>query len=122
MPTPSQGGRRTAGQGPLPPDGVPRDGGKLHHLPETAPTGGEVGGEAVGRAAVNHCLFHYPTLYTAGVPELGTSAGGQVWVIPVVLRDPVYGTLGTAGEIRIDPSSGRVIDSTPSSQVVARGR
>jgi hypothetical protein len=78
--------------------------------------------EAVWRAAVNHCIFHYPTLYTPGVPELSLSDGAKIWLVPIVLRFPLSGTVGTVGHIRIDPRSGEVIDSTPSREAVARGR
>jgi hypothetical protein len=95
---------------------------KLPSSPETTSGGAEVNEETVWHAAVNHCLFHYPTLYTPGVPELSSSAGVKIWVVPIVLRFPLSGTVGTVGHIRIDPCSGEVIDSTPSRQAVAKGR
>jgi hypothetical protein len=82
----------------------------------------EVNEETVGHTATKHCILNYPTLYTAGVPELSSPSGEKVWVAPIVLRSPIHGTLGTVGEIRIDARSGMVIDSTPSQEVVAKGR
>ncbi|SRR6266404_4208016 len=82
----------------------------------------EVDEETAGHTATKHCILNYPTLYTAGVPELSSSSGDMVWVAPIVLRSPIHGTLGTVGEIRIDARSGKVIDSTPSKEVIAKGR
>jgi hypothetical protein len=82
----------------------------------------EVDEETIGHTATKHCILYYPTLYTAGVPELSSSTGDKVWVAPIVLRSPIHGTLGTVGEIRIDARSGKVLDSTPSKEVVAKGK
>src|SRR5262245_13023955 len=72
--------------------------------------------QTIGHAATKHCILNYPTLYTAGVPELRSIHGDMVWVALIVLRSPMHGTLGTVGEIRIDAHSGKVIDSTPSKE------
>jgi hypothetical protein len=95
---------------------------RLPRTPETAATSVQVDEETVGHIATKHCLLNYPTLYTAGVPELSSSSGDKVWVAPIVLRSSIHGTLGTVGEIRMDARSGKVIDSTPSKEVVAKGR
>jgi hypothetical protein len=83
---------------------------RLSRMLETAATSVEVDEEIVGRTATKHCILNYPTLYTAGVPELSSPRGEQVWVVPIVLRSPIHGTLGTVGEIRIDARSGKIID------------
>src|SRR5689334_17751954 len=50
------------------------------------------------RIATKYCFFHYPTLFGAGIPV----ASENIWVVPVMLGHPTYGTLGPFGEISID--------------------
>ena len=70
--------------------------------------------------AIEYCLFHYPTLYTGGVPRRSSSANG-VWVVPIKLESPEASISDEVGEVQIDARTGKVILSTPRSEVVAAG-
>lgn len=71
------------------------------------------------RTAIEYCLFHYPTMYTAGIP--GISQPGQ-WIIPVMLEDPDAAISSQVGEIRVDRHSGDVVSATVRAEVVAKGQ
>ena len=71
--------------------------------------------------ATEYCLFHYPTLYTAGAPCLVSQKTKQVWVVPIVLASPTRGVLGEVGQLKIDLRSGQVIAATDRAEVVANG-
>lgn len=73
------------------------------------------------RIAVEYCLFHYPTLYTGGIPRRSSDANAKHWVVPIVLGSPTYGVMGEVGELRIDVHTRKVIASTDCSKVVAAG-
>src|SRR5260370_10167106 len=49
-------------------------------------------------AVDEYCVFHYPTLFTAGVPRSSTWKGQAAWTIPIVLTHPELGVIGEAGE------------------------
>jgi hypothetical protein len=69
--------------------------------------------------SIEYCLFHYPTLYTGGVPAALAEAGH--WLVPIMLEDPDAGISAQAGELRIDAQTGDVISATPRDDVVAVG-
>src|SRR5437868_2238754 len=71
--------------------------------------------------ATEYCLFHYPTLYTAGTPYPLSDQACSVWTVPIVLATPSHGVLGQVGELQVDARSGEVIASTDRSEVVATG-
>jgi hypothetical protein len=77
--------------------------------------------ETAKLTASEYCLFHYPTLYTAGTPCLVAELIHRVWMVPIVLATPARGVLGRVGELRVDAQSGKVIASTDRDEVVARG-
>src|SRR5207247_4721243 len=68
--------------------------------------------------AIEFCLFHYPTLYTGGVPR---PESPQVWRVPIVLQDPDARIAAQVGELRIDARSGKVLAFTPEAEVVSKG-
>lgn len=72
--------------------------------------------------AIEFCLFHYPTLYTAGVPRLATTRQTKAWSVPVVLEDPDAGISQQVGEVLIHRQTGKLMNHTPTSQVVAQGK
>src|SRR5262249_5486485 len=63
-------------------------------------------------AVAEYCLFHYPTLFTAGVPRSSTWNGTAAWTVPIVLTHPNQGVIGEAGEPLVDGRTGRVMAST----------
>ncbi len=71
--------------------------------------------------AAEYCLFHYPTLYTGGVPRRCPPPHEQDWAVPIVLASPSHGVMGEVGEVRIDGRTGEVVAATDGSQVVASG-
>jgi hypothetical protein len=78
-----------------------------------------MGADAVKQRAIEYCLFHYPTLYTAGVPR--PHASQKVWIVPIVLEDPEAGISEAVGELRIDAGAHEIIASTPAAEVVTAG-
>jgi hypothetical protein len=66
-----------------------------------------------------YCLFHYPTLYTAGVPSLLLDQ--QLWIVPIVLATPSRGLLGQVGELHVDARNGSVVASTSRNEVLTAG-
>ena len=72
--------------------------------------------------AIEYCLFHYPTLYTGGVPRRSLMPAMDSWIVPIVLEDPEAGISEKVGELHIDAQSGQVVASTPGAEVVAAGR
>jgi hypothetical protein len=85
---------------------------------ESAPT---IDAETAKLTATEYCLFHFPTLYTAGTPSLASQCDGVRWTVPIVLATPARGLLGQVGELHIDARSGQVIGSTDRSAVIAAG-
>jgi hypothetical protein len=77
--------------------------------------------ETAKLTATEYCLFHYPTLYTAGAPCLGSERNHLQWSIPILLVSPVHGVLGEVGTLHIDARSGKVIGASDRAEVVARG-
>jgi hypothetical protein len=73
--------------------------------------------ESVRRLAIEYCLFHYPTLYTGGVPRRCDS----YWVVPVLLEDPEAGISAAVGELRIHAQTGQVRAGTSAADVVSAG-
>jgi hypothetical protein len=73
-------------------------------------------------AANKFALFHYPTMFTGGAPHRLSLAGGEVWIVPVVLTHPDHGVVGQVGSIIIDAGTGDVLGHTPRSDVVAVGK
>jgi hypothetical protein len=78
--------------------------------------------DAAKQRAIEYCLFHYPTLYTAGVPKRSAQSAMNVWVIPIVLEDPEAGISERVGELRIDAETKEVVASTPAAEVIAAGK
>src|SRR5437870_1391062 len=68
--------------------------------------------------AAEYCLFHYPTLYTAGTPRLSAEQDTPVWVVPIVLASPTRGLMGEVGELHIDAVGKKIVASTERAAVV----
>jgi hypothetical protein len=73
------------------------------------------------RRAAEYCLFHYPTLYTAGLPQRISQANADCWLVPIVLSSPSHGQMGAVGELRLDARTGEVLEETERSQVITAG-
>ena len=71
--------------------------------------------------AIEHCLFHYPTLFTAGVPRRLPLSDSELWIVPIVLTHPERGAVGEVGVVAVDARTGKVAGSTPRAEVVAAG-
>ena len=85
------------------------------------PCGEAIDADRAKLLAIEYCLFHYPTLYTGGVPRPSEPPHEQDWIVPIVLSSPTCGILGQVGELRIDGRTGEVSASTGRAQVVAAG-
>jgi hypothetical protein len=71
--------------------------------------------------AIEYCLFHYPTLYTGGVPRRLSPPAEDCWQVPVKLEDSEAGISADVGEVRLDARTGKVIAATPPPAIVAGG-
>ena len=71
--------------------------------------------------AAKHCLFHYPTLYTAGVPRSPSNQSTRLWTVPIIATHPEKGMLAEVGELTVDVREGKAVAGTPRTQVVAGG-
>src|SRR5262245_13885736 len=69
-----------------------------------------------------YCLFHYPTLFTAGVPRSSTWNGTAAWTVPIVLTHPNQGVIGEAGEAIVDARTGHVLASTARVELIAQAK
>ncbi len=69
-----------------------------------------------------YCLFHYPTLFTAGIPRASKCNGDGAWTVPIVLTDPNQGVIGEIGEMIVETRTGEVISSTDRAQLIARAK
>src|SRR5947209_2246932 len=74
------------------------------------------------RLAIEYCLFHYPTLYTGGLPKRGAHPATNIWIVPIMLEDPEAGISEPVGELRIDAKAKEVVASTPAAEVVTAGK
>lgn len=96
-----------------------------HRTPQTRSPGRarprSINADAAKLAAIEHCLFHYPTLYTGGVPRHASRGDNRFWIVPIVLEDPDVGLSAEVGELRIDARTGKVVFSTPRAAVVRIG-
>ncbi len=81
-----------------------------------------VDADAVKQRAIEYCLFHYPTLYTAGVPKQNGHSAGNGWIVPIVLEDPEEGISEPVGQLHIDARAKEVVASTSVAEVVAAGK
>lgn len=73
-------------------------------------------------AANKFCLFHYPNMFTGGIPHRLVLPSGKVWVVPIVLTHPDHGIVGQAGSIIMDAITGEILAHTERSEVVAAGK
>lgn len=73
-------------------------------------------------AAAEYCLFHFPTLYTAGVPRPALDRRRGSWFVPIVVVHPEHGVIGEVGELTVDARAKKVVRSTPTARVLAAGR
>jgi hypothetical protein len=66
-----------------------------------------------------YLLMRVPNLITSAEPDLELRSEGAVWVVPVVLTMPGYGSLGKVGHIVVDAQFGHVIEneSTPCEEI-----
>jgi hypothetical protein len=78
--------------------------------------------DAAKHGAIEHCLFHYPTLYTAGVPRRNAQLAANVWVVPIMLEDPEAGISDPVGELSIDAETRAVVTCTPAAEILAAGK
>jgi hypothetical protein len=69
-----------------------------------------------------YCLFHYPTLFTAGVPRSCTWNGAAALTVPIVLTHPDQGVIGEAGEAVVDARTGQVVSSTARAELIAQAK
>jgi len=72
--------------------------------------------------AAGYCLLHYPTLYTAGVPRPAPGPRADLWIVPIVVTDPVQGVVAQVGELTIKPKTGQIVSSTPRAAVITAGK
>lgn len=70
------------------------------------------------RIAIEYCLLHYPTLYTAGPPQKDKAG----WRVPVMLEDPDARLSTAVGELHLDLRTGKVTTAPTPADVVAAGR
>ncbi len=66
-----------------------------------------------------HLLMRVPNLITSAEPDLELRSEGAVWIVPVVLTMPGFGSLGQVGQIVVDAQFGHIIDkeSTPCEEI-----
>jgi hypothetical protein len=89
---------------------------------QTVRLAGAINADGAKRLAIEYCLFHYPTLYTGGVPRCGTHRSQDVWIVPIMLEDPGAGISEPVGELCVDARTERIVISTPAADVVAAGK
>jgi hypothetical protein len=73
-------------------------------------------------AANAYCLMQYATGYSAGISYPLSLAGRRLWVVPVLLTSPGYGVVGAVGVVAVDAESGKVVNGTSKSEVVAAAK
>ncbi|MBI4605909.1 MAG: hypothetical protein HY721_28425 [Planctomycetes bacterium] len=81
-----------------------------------------IAAEKALQSANEFILFHYATGLMGTVPRLVSMADRDVWVVPVVLTSPGFGTVGEVGMVAVDAGDGKVVGSTPRSEVIAAQR
>ena len=87
------------------------------------PAGGRTIPAKAALIAVNkHLLFHCPTMFTGAQPRRLTLPDDDLWLVPIVLTHPEYGSLGEVGLVGVDARTGQVLASTPRNEVVTTGR
>ncbi len=66
-----------------------------------------------------YLLMRVPNLITSAEPDLELRAEGAVWIVPIVLTMPGFGSLGQVGQIVVDAQFGHIIDneSTPCEEI-----
>ncbi len=79
-------------------------------------------GDMARRAAAEYCLLHYPTLYTAGIPQPASGRPAGRWIVPIVVTHPIHGVVGTVGELTFDLRGQKVVEQTPRATVLAAGK
>jgi len=93
--------------------------GRGRRAASTLPT---VNADTAKLTVAEYCLFHYPTLFTAGMPRLTARKNGEAWLVPVVLTHPQHGLVGEVGEVLFQGSTGAIVYHTPRRTVVAAGK
>lgn len=81
-----------------------------------------INAEAALIAANSYCLFHFPTLYTGGIPRRLSVPPGEFWIVPIVLTSPGHGIVGEVGVLAVDAKSGNVVGSSTREEVLAAGK
>jgi len=64
----------------------------------------------------------YPIGFLGGAPLHLRVQTKELWVVPILLTSPGYGSVGPAGLVAIDAAAQEVVASTPRPEVVAAGR
>ena len=74
------------------------------------------------QVAAEHCLLHFPTMYTAGRPCPPVHSKPALWRVPIVVVDVEQGPIGEVGELFVDVLERKVIRETPRDAVTAAGK
>lgn len=72
-------------------------------------------------AVHEYCLLRYGTGYAGGTPHRLSLPKAELWIVPVLLTSPGYGTVGVVGVVAVDAGSGGVVGATPRHEVRAAG-
>jgi hypothetical protein len=67
-------------------------------------------------------LFHYPTMFTGGLPHRLALPTGDVWIVPLVLTHPDCGIIGEVGSIAVDFFTAEIVGNTARNEAVATGK
>ena len=68
-------------------------------------------------------IFLYgPALFGLLCTKWETRNAPELWIVPILLTSPGYGTGGEVGVVAIDARTGLVVGSTPRSEVVASAK
>jgi hypothetical protein len=67
-------------------------------------------------------LFHYPTMFTGGLPHRLPLPAAEFWIVPVVLTHPDHGIVGEVGSVAVDLHTSEIVGRTPRAQAVAAGK
>ena len=64
-------------------------------------------------AANEYMLLHYVIGLLGGTHYHLSLRDGELWIVPMVLTSPAYGTVGEVGSVAVDASTGNVVGAPP---------
>jgi hypothetical protein len=88
-------------------------------MPAKRPADRAISPDRAMLAANKFILFHYPTMFTGGLPHRLPLPTAELWIVPLVLTHPDHGIVGEIGSVAVDLHTSEILGYTPRAEAVA---